>query len=97
MLALIYAGNALAKQNMEMYSEIYATYSEGVRADLAAYRKSWEPYEGEAAEIHNKVNDAYLKANNQTDGVQSYGRMVCSSLKYEKEKKLLRQNEEESL
>ena len=87
MLALIYAGNALAKQNMEMYSEIYATYSEGVRADLAAYRKSWEPYKGEAAEIHNKVNDAYLKANNQTDGVQSYGRMVDLLIaEYEKEK-----------
>ena len=87
MVALIYAGNALAKQNMEMYSEIYATYSEGVRADLTAYRKSWEPYKGEAAEIHNKVNDAYLKANNQADGVQSYGRMVDLLIaEYEKEK-----------
>ena len=87
MLALIYAGNALAKLNMEMYSELYATYSKGVRADLTAYRKSWEPYKGEAAEIHNKVNDAYLKANNQTDGVQSYGRMVDLLIaEYEKEK-----------
>ena len=31
---------------------------------------------GEAAEVHEQLNDAYLKANGQTEGVRSYGRMV---------------------
>ena len=28
------------------------------------------------AEVQEKVNDAYLKANGQVHGVQSYGRVV---------------------
>lgn len=75
-LALIYAGNALAANDMQRYSEVYATYSEGVKNDLRAYNANWKPYEGKAAEVHEQVNDAYLKANHQTDGVKSYGRMV---------------------
>jgi len=76
LLALIYAGNALASTDRQLYSEVYAAYSDGVRADLKAYNANWEPYEGKAAEVHDQVNDAYLKANHQTDGVKSYGRMV---------------------
>ncbi len=76
LLGLIYAGNALAGADMERYAAIYAQYSPGVIADLRAYNAAWEPYEGKAAEVHEQVNDAYLKANNQTDGVKSYGRMV---------------------
>ena len=75
-LALIYAGNALAGADMERYSDAVQTYSAGVRADLRAYNANWEPYQGKAAEVHDQMNDAYLKANHQTDGVKSYGRMV---------------------
>ena len=75
-LALIYAGNALAGADLERYSEAVQTYSAGVRADLRAYNANWEPYQGKAAEVHDQMNDAYLKANHQTDGVKSYGRMV---------------------
>lgn len=53
-----------------------AQYSPGVKADLAANRTFWERYEGPAEELHEKANDRYLKANGQTDGVDSYGRMV---------------------
>ena len=51
------------------------------------YSQLAEDQAADRAEIHNKVNDAYLKANNQTDGVQSYGRMVDLLIaEYEKEK-----------
>ena len=33
-------------------------------------------YDGAVAEVSNKVNDTYLKANGQEDGVESYDRMV---------------------
>ena len=33
-------------------------------------------FEGKTAEVSTKVNDTYLKAHSQTDGVLSYGRMV---------------------
>ena len=47
-----------------------------IRDSLRAYNAAWEPYDGEAAEVHEQLNDAYLKANGQTEGVRSYGRMV---------------------
>lgn len=76
LLALIYAGNALGEADPAAYAAVWATYSPAVVADLRAYNAAWEPYDGEAAEVHEQLNDAYLKANGQTEGVRSYGRMV---------------------
>lgn len=49
---------------------------EKAEADLAANNVFWEKYEGTLSEMADKVNDTYLKVNGQTDGVQSYNRMV---------------------
>ncbi len=76
LLGLIYAGNALAGADRARYAQVLTTYSPGVLSDLRAYSESWKPYEGKAAEVHEQVNDLYLKANRQADGVRSYGRMV---------------------
>lgn len=75
-LGLIYAGNALNSSNPDAYRAVWDTYSPGVVSDLRAYSAAWAPYKGKASEVGDKMNDAYLKANNQTDGVKSYGRMV---------------------
>ena len=42
----------------------------------AGAKRRWKQFEGPAAEISSAVNDAYLKANRQEEGVKSYGRMV---------------------
>ncbi|MDR3085481.1 MAG: DUF3810 domain-containing protein, partial [Christensenellaceae bacterium] len=76
LLALMHAGSALAGANPAAYANLRAGLSSGVNADLAAYSKNWAPFEGKAAEIHERVNDAYLRANGQSEGVRSYGRMV---------------------
>ena len=77
MLALIHAGNALANQDSALYYELRSTYSEGVLKDLVANNEYWSKFEDTViSTVSNQVNDTYLKANNQTDGVQSYGRMV---------------------
>lgn len=77
MLALIYAGNQLYETDKELYWEVRKTYSEGIERDLVADNEYWKPYENTiVSEVSNKMNDSYLKANNQTDGVKSYGRMV---------------------
>lgn len=75
-LGLIYAGNALNSSNPDAYRAVWETYTPGVVSDLRAYSAAWAPYKGKASEVGDKMNDAYLKANNQTDGVKSYGRMV---------------------
>ena len=43
------------------------------RAYNSAY---WERFEGRLSEVSRTVNNTYLQANSQEDGVQSYGRMV---------------------
>lgn len=77
MLALITAGNALYDKNQELYFEIRELYSEGVLKDIRANSAYWIRYDNTAiSTLSNKVNDTYLKANAQVDGVQSYGRML---------------------
>ncbi len=75
-LGLINAGNALADADMERYRALQARIGEGVRRDIDANSAHWEKYEGELSRTQERVNDAYLKANRQEDGVRSYGRMI---------------------
>ena len=77
MEALILAGNALYRKNPELYYAARAYYSAGVSRDLAANSEYWKQFENTViSNTAEKVNDTYLKANHQEDGVQSYGRMV---------------------
>lgn len=77
MLALIYAGNALAAQDIELYGKLWTGYHEGVIRDLRANSAYWDQYRDTViSKTADKVNDTYLKVNKQEDGVRSYGRVV---------------------
>ena len=82
----VYATNALAKPDLEAYVEIGGLLDEGVWEDLRYNNEFWGKYEGKTAEVSNMLNDTYLKLNSQTDGVNSYGRMVDLMLAYERER-----------
>lgn len=75
-LALIHSGNALYRVDPDLYFSLSAQLSEEVRRDFAAGSAYWQQFEGPVAEAAGKINDSYLKANRQVEGVQSYGRMV---------------------
>jgi hypothetical protein len=75
-LALIHVYNALAAQNSALAAEVSATFSDGLKRDLAAQSAFWADYQGKTRETAERVNDTYLKSNRQTDGTRSYGRMV---------------------
>ena len=85
LLAYIYAGNALYKQDVEAYREVSAGLCEQAVRDLQAHNAYWAQYRGTVAEVSDKLNDAYLKANAQEDGVKSYGRMVDLLLAWKRE------------
>lgn len=76
MLALIHSVNALHGQNTDAYLDVRSNYSDRVSQDLKAIRTFWHGYEGPIDDVQDKMNDQYLKANGQTDGVESYGKMV---------------------
>lgn len=76
LLGWIYGTNALAGEDWESYMELYNSLDPGVIRDLQANTAFWDQYEGKVAEAADKVNDAYLKINDQEEGVKSYGRVV---------------------
>lgn len=82
MLALSYSMNVLYYEDYESYNSLFNTLSEDVKNDMRYSSNYWKQFETKVAEISNRVNDTYLKANNQQDGVKSYGRMVDLLLAY---------------
>lgn len=76
LLATVYATNALFTADPEEYSRVASSLSDGVRTDLAAAREYWQQFATPVAKVSNSVNNTYLRANRQQEGVKSYGRMV---------------------
>ncbi len=77
MLALTSAGNALYREDPILYTETRKGFNDGMLADLRHKSNYWSQFNDTViSTVSNKMNDTYLKANNQKDGVKSYGRMV---------------------
>ena len=76
--ALSYTMNAYyGAAEREDYAELYSTVCETIRAEYSYRNVYWAQYEKKATfQAATNINDAYLKANNQTDGTRSYGRVV---------------------
>ena len=82
----VYAGNALAQADPERYWALSQRLCDQAKEDLQENNAFWGKYEGKVAKAANQVNDAYLKMNDQKDGVRSYGRMVDLMLGYFRDK-----------
>lgn len=74
--------NVLYKTDYDVWSEVRSLLPEEAEADLKLNREFWAKYDGTIAEVSNKVNDTYLKANGQKEGVKSYNRMVDLIVSY---------------
>lgn len=76
LLAYTHSINALYRADRERFLRVREQLCEQAELDYAYHRYYWAQYEGPVAELSDKVNDAYLKANAQEEGSRSYGRMV---------------------
>lgn len=76
LLGWIYCMNVLHKTDYEAYQQVRELLEPAVEADITVNHEFWEKYDGRIAEVANQINDTYLKANGQEDGVKSYDRMV---------------------
>lgn len=85
LLGWIHCTNALRRADGDAWQEVREKLSEKVVPDLQANNEFWAFYEGKTAEVSEQINDHYLKANGQSDGVKSYGRMVDLLTAYLKE------------
>lgn len=82
MLALTYSMNALYAEDYDQFAKLHKKYSEDVKNDIAFSKIYWKQFDTKVAEISSNINDTYLRANNQEDGVKSYGKMVDLLLAY---------------
>jgi hypothetical protein len=76
MLALIHAMDQLYDADSDLYFELRGAYSEGINRDLDANSAYWRRFDSPVSDTAQQVNNTFLKANMQQDGVKSYGRMV---------------------
>ena len=75
-LAFDHSISALEKVDPAKALAIKSGLSQTVQHDMVQSEQYWGRYEGIISNVSTRVNDAYLKANNQTDGVYSYNKMV---------------------
>lgn len=80
--AWVYAGNALARVDADAFATLYGALNARTRQDLLYNNQYWQQFEGKPAEAHEKVNDAYLKAQGQVQGTASYGHVTDLMLAY---------------
>ncbi len=81
-LALLHSMNALYSADPERWYELRIQYPDYLAADMAAQNAYIDAHDTKVAEVSDKVNDTYLKLNDQQDGVRSYGKMVDLLLAY---------------
>ncbi|MGI6169584.1 MAG: DUF3810 domain-containing protein [Christensenellales bacterium] len=74
--ALIYATNALHSASPSLYDDVMSLVSESVKQDMRYSTNYWDSFKGPIMDAQQQINDRYLKAQGQQDGVASYGRMV---------------------
>ena len=82
LMGWVYAGNALAKADPEGFQALRSQLPEEALADLSYNNAFWDSFDTQIAEAATKVNDTYLKLQDQKDGVESYGRVVDLMLAY---------------
>ncbi len=82
LMGWVYCMNALRRADTEEWQAVREGLDEAVEADLRENSRFWDSYDGAVAEVSDKVNDTYLKANGQSEGVKSYGRMVDLIIAY---------------
>lgn len=80
--AFVYCGNDLARVSPEDYASLYSNLSENSRTALSENNAFWNQFRTKTAERAEKANDAYLRANGQTDGTESYSRVTDLILAY---------------
>lgn len=82
LIGWIYAGGALRRVDPERYDRLRERLPSYAISEIEDNSLFWSSHETKASEVQDRVNDAYLKANDQKDGIQSYGMLTTLMLMY---------------
>lgn len=80
--AYIYCANDLYYTDKNAYSLINDQIPDSVRRDFTENAEYWDQFKGPVQETSTKINDTYLQANQQTEGVRSYDRVTDLIINY---------------
>lgn len=80
LIAWMHAGSALKRVDPERYESLRKKLPSYAVAEIEENSLFWSSHETKASEVQDRVNDAYLKANDQKDGIQSYGMLTTLML-----------------
>lgn len=83
--ALSYCLNAVNRTDENASKELYAQLNEGVLKNYRELQEFHEAYENPFEPIFKSIFSTFLKANNQKDGIQSYGKVVNLMVGYHQE------------
>lgn len=81
-MAFGYCISELKKRDPKSFSELWKTVNQGIILDFKASFDFWEQYQNPFEPFIKKGYDAYLKANNQQNGVESYNYVVDLFISY---------------
>lgn len=82
--AFVYTSNSLYKEDQKAYFDIFNYLCDGIKRDLAYNSEYIEEHSGTISQSAAVINDVYLRVNNSSDGIKSYGKMVDLLLAYYK-------------
>lgn len=80
--AYLYCAIDLSYADANAYSEISSLISDGVRRDWTQNASYWAQFEGPVQQTSTEINDSYLQANLQEEGVRSYDRVTDLIVEY---------------
>ena len=80
LIAWMHAGGTLRRIDPERYESLYERLPSNAVSEIEDNSLFWSSHETKASEVQDRVNDAYLKANDQKDGIQSYGMLTTMML-----------------
>ena len=80
--AYVYCASDLYRADEEAYAKVAALISDGVWRDWANRTSYWKQFEGPVQEVSTQVNDTYLQANRQKEGVLSYSMVTELIVEY---------------
>ncbi len=80
LIGWIYAGGALRRVDPERYEKLCENLPSYAVSEIEDNNMFWSIHETKASEVQDRVNDAYLKANDQKEGIQSYGMLTTLML-----------------
>lgn len=68
--------DSLYSADKDAWQRVVDSLDAAVWRDFAASNVYWQQFAGPVQETSNQINNAFLQANLQDDGVKSYGRMI---------------------